>query len=241
MERQPDKINNMENISNENVIEQTGHGNNSEMPKTQEIFSINEWFNELPIRIIGTLQNPIFYASEIGIVLGIKNVRKSVAKFDESKVVTGLMRETLNIKSYKFSKNKKLIEDPTMILLTLSGAKRLIASSRSLIAQNLCNDIRYNFHKKVPELDFINKIQTIFSTEIFELQKCVLSYRIDLFMPKYNLAIEFDESHHKYQGEQDKSRENDIIAKIGCKFLRFIQSDDIYSAAGRIYAEIHKK
>ena len=45
-------------------------------------------------------------------------------------------------------------------------------------------------------------------------------YYIDWYIPELNLAIEFDEEHHKYN-KNDILRENEIKKEIDCKFLRY--------------------
>jgi very-short-patch-repair endonuclease len=94
----------------------------------------------------------------------------------------------------------------------------------------------FGYYQSVPEPDFINKIRTIFSIETFESQKRVLNYYIDLYMPRYNLAIEFDESHHRWEQDQDRIREERIAEQLGCAFIRVKETDDICIAASRIFA-----
>ena len=48
----------------------------------------------------------------------------------------------------------------------------------------------------------------------------VLSYRVDIYVPELNLAIEFDESHHKGQQRADERRQSAIAAELGCRFIR---------------------
>lgn len=58
-----------------------------------------------------------------------------------------------------------------------------------------------------------------------EKQYKVLSYRIDYYIPKLNIAIEYDEYTHKnYTYEQQEGRQALIEKELGCKFIRV--SDD---------------
>jgi very-short-patch-repair endonuclease len=52
-------------------------------------------------------------------------------------------------------------------------------------------------------------------------QYSVLKYRIDLYFPKYKLAIECDEKAHKNKIEEDIKRENDIKSILNCTFIRY--------------------
>ena len=55
----------------------------------------------------------------------------------------------------------------------------------------------------------------------FEFQKRIANFKIDLFLPAHNLAIEIDEHAHSdrdvaYEG----IREQRIREELGCKFIR---------------------
>lgn len=46
-------------------------------------------------------------------------------------------------------------------------------------------------------------------------------YRIDLYLPQLNVAIEYDENNHKhYTFEQQELRQQLIEQELGCKFIR---------------------
>lgn len=53
-------------------------------------------------------------------------------------------------------------------------------------------------------------------------QKHVLNnkYRIDFYLPEFNLAIEYDEEFHKRQIIKDSNREIDIAKELNCDFVR---------------------
>ena len=50
-------------------------------------------------------------------------------------------------------------------------------------------------------------------------------YRVDYYIPSLNFAVEYDESHHNYTTEEDSYREEYIIEKIKCKFIRCCYKD----------------
>jgi len=65
-----------------------------------------------------------------------------------------------------------------------------------------------------------------------ETQKSMFNgkYRIDFYLPEFNLAIEYDEGHHKYQQEEDKQREEEIKSCLHCEFIRLdYKQDDCYN------------
>ena len=55
----------------------------------------------------------------------------------------------------------------------------------------------------------------------WEKQYKVLNYRIDFYIERLNIAIEYDENDHKgYSYEQHEERERKIKDILGCKFIR---------------------
>lgn len=46
------------------------------------------------------------------------------------------------------------------------------------------------------------------------------NYRIDFYIPKSNIAVEYDEKQHEYQVKEDKAREDYIKRELSCKFIR---------------------
>jgi prophage antirepressor-like protein len=97
---------------------------------------ISEVFNNWPIRIIGTLNRPFFYAADIAQVLNIKNIRKTLKNYSDKELVTPEVRKELNIVTYRQYKDE-LRRDDTIILLTEMGMYKLIITSRSPVADQL--------------------------------------------------------------------------------------------------------
>lgn len=113
------------------------------------------------------------------------------------------------------------------------------------LTKTFTNNTEYKIIKKV--YDFLGgneNIDIYISNERFEIsffkllkealkeiniklihQHYVSGYRIDFFLPEYNLAIEYDEEHHKLRAKEDKIRERKISKEIGCKFIRCSYKD----------------
>ena len=73
-----------------------------------------------------------------------------------------------------------------------------------------------------PEFQFGKDIiEKLFNGYDIEAQYMVCGYILDWYIPELNLAIEFDETHHRSQKEEDAKRQKTIEAKIKCKFLRY--------------------
>ncbi len=109
-------------------------------------FSINQWFNNLPIRIIGSPEEPFFYAADLAAVLGIKNIRSSLINASEKDIVSAEQRRKYNITTYK-KYGTGMRVDPTMILLTERGAYGFIYRSKAQVAGPLQDFIADLIHK----------------------------------------------------------------------------------------------
>lgn len=76
--------------------------------------------------------------------------------------------------------------------------------------------------------DMLIKICNTFNIEILK-QFIVNKYRIDFYIPKYKIAIEYDEMHHDSMNAilKDKFREEYLRQKLKCKFVRlsYLKSD----------------
>lgn len=77
------------------------------------------------------------------------------------------------------------------------------------------------------EIEFLNILETqlkMFGFLKFERQYSKLkcgNYRIDLFLPEINIAIEYDETKHKYYTyEQQELRQKLIEEELKCSFIR---------------------
>lgn len=84
------------------------------------------------------------------------------------------------------------------------------------------------------ELEFVRELQDALKEfNIYsKLQYKVKQYRIDLFVPSMNIAIEFDEYHHN--AVKDSIREKIIVDTLKCKFVRIPDSISLGSAIGKV-------
>lgn len=75
-----------------------------------------------------------------------------------------------------------------------------------------------------------------------ETQKFVCGkYRIDFYLPKYKLAIEYDEQQHQFQHEADNKRMEDIKKELGCSFVRLDYENTDATNVGIVLSEIFNK
>lgn len=107
-----------------------------------------------------------------------------------------------------------------------------------------CNTLSYNKKQKITnwlidngfienkifvesrkEINFLDKLeQSLIPFNIEGIRQYSINggkYRIDYYIPKLNIAIEYDKNGHKYYTyEQQKGRQTYIEKELGCKFIR---------------------
>ena len=138
----------------------------------------------------------------------------------------------------------------SIILFTASGYLKLV--------KTFVNNTEYKIIKKVYKfLGGNENIDIYVPNERFEIsffkllkealkeidvklihQYYVSGYRIDFFLPAYNLAIEYDEEAHKFHKGEDKIREEKIKKETGCKFIRCSYKDSNIKNLMKILKEI---
>lgn len=107
-------------------------------------------------------------------------------------------------------------------------------------ADILSNKFKYNIRSARFEYKYLNEIEeflNIMNINYIE-QYQVDNYRIDLYIPQYNTAIEIDEVEHKYKRDYDLTRQNYIENKIHCKFIRINEGESCGSMIARIIKEM---
>lgn len=186
-------------------------------PPDNSEFSINRWFNDLPIRVIGTPDYPIFYAYELAAILGIKNVRSAVSNYGPDKIITREQRTNMNIKTYRGYKNT-MRRDDKIILLSAAGVIHLICSCNTPYAIELAKrmGIKNLYKANSAESSTLNTIIKVFDYEhSLQYTPRDTKYRIDLYYPTFNLAIECDENNHAdYDKIKDAQRTKTINEKL---------------------------
>ena len=74
--------------------------------------------------------------------------------------------------------------------------------------------------KEIEFLDLLEEALEPFDIK-GERQYSILNYRIDYYIPKLNIAIEYDENEHKhYTYEAHDGRQLEIEKELGCRFVR---------------------
>lgn len=112
-------------------------------------------------------------------------------------------------------------------VLEEDGIKQLLASSRKSleakekVATFLNIDVSAILRAH-PETEIIKTIQLAFNHCSSITQFLISGYRIDLYFPEHQIAVECDENGHKdYLAEKEIKRQDIITQLLGCKFVRF--------------------
>ena len=189
-----------------------------------EIFT-NEEFGS--IRTIEIDNKVMFCGKDVAIALGYKNTSDALKKHCKKDGVTfhyltdGLGRTQVA----KFVDEKELLD-------LINNSQNLIKPKKYefivwLQSKGFLKDVVTPV-KERKETKFIAKLQTVLNTmDITSIAQCsVMDYRIDLYIPQYKLAIEYDENDHRYYTyEQHQGRQEKIQNILGCEFVRLSNSN----------------
>ena len=113
--------------------------------------------------------------------------------------------------------------------ITLEFALYLINSAKTISSKCKCQLIQcLGLDNRIEvigrrEVEFIEELELAlrpFGLEGLK-QYSILNYRIDYYIPKLNIAIEYDENDHKdYSYEKHEGRQLEIEEELGCRFIR---------------------
>jgi len=180
--------------------------------------------------------------NHVASAINLNQTRKTMRNYTNDELVNPNQRLKYGIITYKKYKDTTR-KDNKMILLTEKGLKRFLCNSRTIesieLAKFLGIDI-YSYKAPVKEANYIGAIMRSFPGEEFILQYTPdgLTYRIDAYMPEYNIAIECDENHHALNTKQDLARQANITEELGCRWVRFQPDNpdfDIFETIGAIH------
>ena len=150
-----------------------------------------------------------FCLADIGKTLNIKNIHSSAT----------CIRERMSLKVITSGGPHQ------QSFVKLEDFKKLVANSRKHSASGFANAIGMDVYSRVEpvELTTLKAIKKCFNTETMIDQYTVGNLRIDLYFPKYKLAIECDEIQHVRSKNcmLDRERQMQIEKVLGCTFLRF--------------------
>ena len=177
-----------------------------------------------------------YCARDICSVLDIKNVTAAVRNIASA--------EKTIISIVVFGNN--MSQKRKMHFLSLNGLKHLIFKTRSINAHKLahvCN-IEMDTKYESKEASSLQVIEKAFSGEYMIFQHIVGKYRIDMYFPEYNLAIECDENDHNDRDQlYEKYRQKYLTKRLKCEFIRYnpdADDFDVMDVVNQVFQHIKK-
>lgn len=185
----------------------------TETTRDEEYKIVDKLIEKYKCRVIKSEERPytLFCAADIGKIINIASISTSIQFYPDYMVKMRKMETNGGEQDGKF--------------LTLLGLYRILTRTRKPVSIDFANDLGIKIEKRkftCTETDCIECIKKAFKGEEMIEQYAVGKYKIDLYIPKYNLVIECDENRHNYIVEADANREENIYELLdGCWFIRF--------------------
>jgi very-short-patch-repair endonuclease len=144
-------------------------------------------------------------------LLGLKNVRKHVAKLKDQNSVGILWIERLGKRHWTESGVTKLAQLSRTARSTAFLEDRGIVPRHRTRVESQVSDVLLSAFRDLTQID---------------TQRRFGPYRVDLFFPEFNLAIEIDENGHGgYRQSNEIIRQILLETSQGCEFIRFNPDD----------------
>ena len=182
-------------------------------------------------KVYGTSENPLFLARDVAEWIQHSKVSMMLKTVDEDEK----LKRTLYVSGQRRE----------VWLVTERGLKILLSNARNLKAKQILQRMEDSYlYKNTPkEINFHllleESVETIKSqfperTPIEKdnflnllTQYRIGYYKVDFFFPGANLIVEYDESHHASQKEEDKKREEFIQRNMDVNFIRVAEGDEV--------------
>lgn len=166
-----------------------------------------------------------YRAKDVADVLGYKDTSQAIRKNVDEEDKATLSYLLPDKKCNKNLANSKYIN--------MDGFRSLVVRSRMSESSVIANELGivvHNHKYECKESESIGAIMKAFAGEKMNTQHTVLQYRIDLYFPDYNLAIECDENNHNDRNPaEERRRQRRITKKLKCQWLRFDPDSDDFS------------
>jgi very-short-patch-repair endonuclease len=167
-----------------------------------------------------------FVTKDICKILNLSNVTNAVKNIEK------------NFKKYHIIKTNGGCQNMNTIIL--DGVKNLLQNCRSINKDKIISilNIDLNTIYDCKESSYLRIISTSFKTFSQIFQYKIGKYRIDLYFPDHNLAIEVDEFAHKDRCFiYEKERQYYLEKQLGCTFIRFNPDEKNFNI-GNIISQI---
>ena len=198
-----------------------------ELKDKEKFRDVNGNIIEIETRGTKTLDGIYFYGKDVEKMLELECItdilNNPTTKYDETihyKIFIRSCQESHKLSDRTFNRHTTYLTYKGLVKLLLSTRKNVPVKFTDWL-HNLLG-IPFTHIKFISaETDTIESIQKSIYSDSFK-QYSVDKYRIDLYFPEYNLAIECDENNHKGRDiDYEINREKYIKDKLKCSFIRY--------------------
>ena len=203
---------------------------------------LNDNFGE--VRCMKINEEIWFVAKDVAKILGYSETNAMTKRLNSEEIMVINTNELEDANFSSMSRNIIVINKLSLHKI-ISATRKLSLDEKQNFYQWLTN-IEYD--KIVScvcnETEFVNKLEE--SLKVINItdgirQYSVLNYKIDYYIPSLNIAIEYDESNHKYYTyEEHKGRQKEIENELGCYFIRVTDKHSDEYNLGLVLNEIIK-
>ena len=185
-----------------------------------------ETFGDLSCNFYRNMNDDILLTREqIGFALEYSNPQKAIQKihFRHKEELNGLyIKEKLRSKDGAINNTCLYSIDGVITICSLSTKEKAYEFSQWVLnLSNSSNNIKVIKSRK--EIEFMTLLKDFLNEfNIHHIQQYQYeNYKIDLYLPAFKIAIEYDEEDHKYYTyKQQEYREQYLKQHLGCKFIR---------------------
>jgi very-short-patch-repair endonuclease len=205
---------------------------------------ITNSFHNKKVRIILIDDEPWFVAKDVANVLGY--IRKD-GRVDTNAMIRKLDSDDVREIADEFESSSKMSRKLAIInkvgLIKLVGITRKISRKEKLHFLNTLgvssNVLVMQSFKETEFGEMLIDTLSGFNPNIKIIRQFnVLQYNIDFYVPKYKIAIEFDEISHKHRTQEDTRRESRIKNILQCEFIRIKENDNLHKKIGEVLAKL---
>ena len=149
-----------------------------------------------------------------------------------TRLVDAAYKETLKV--------DELPHNQAVVCLSRKGVRSVLSRVHKPVPDFLLDqfDVANNrLRLKRAENTVIKKLQTVFSAHELSFQHKCGSYRIDVALPEYAVAIEVDENGHSNYDGQEEARRESYIKQQGYTLIRYNPEAE---SIERLYRRVHE-
>lgn len=201
---------------------------------------LNDKFGEVrAIKIDGVLYYAVL---DIAKCLNYSTVQKVTYKLNVEDIIRIPKSQLMDFNSSQTGGHGVTFINTNGLHKTLSSTRKINKSKKNEIYKWLTTEDFYkritNTYKEIEFIEMLEGVLSHFSIEGVKQYK-ILTYKIDYYIPKLNIAIEFDEyTHQQYSYEEEKGRQKEIENKLNCRFIRVKDKDSMSFNIGKTIKDV---